>query len=290
MAVAVVFPGQGSQATGMGNDLRALPAWHLVTDAEEILATSLAPLLLGDELKTTQAAQLAVLLHSLVTWETQKDEILAQGVTSFAGHSLGQMTALIASGALSFEVGVQVAAKRAEVTQHAADARPGVMAALLGASDEQAAAAVAGTPTTCWVANINAPGQIVIAGTPEGLEQASEAARGAGIRKVMPLDVAAAFHTPLMDDAAIGFAEYLPTIEFAEPSAPIVSNEDATAYADGNGWRERLVTHLVKPVRWADSMLTIDSLGPSSLREVGPGTTLTAMAKRCLPDSEWIKN
>ena len=272
----------------MGVDLRALPAWRLVTDAEEILATSLAPLLLGDELKTTQAAQLAVLLHSLVTWETTKDEI--GDVACFAGHSLGQMTALIASGSLSFEVGVQVAAKRAEVTQQAADNRPGAMAALLGASDEQAAAAVAGTPTTCWIANINAPGQIVIAGTPEGLEQASEAARAAGIRKVVPLDVAAAFHTPLMDDAAIGFAEYLPTIEFATPSAPIVSNEDGAAYDDGNGWRERLVTHLVKPVRWADSMITIDSLGPASLREVGPGNTLTALAKRCLPDSEWIKN
>jgi [acyl-carrier-protein] S-malonyltransferase len=274
----------------MGADLRALPAWHLVTDAEEILATSLAPLLLGDELKTTQAAQLAVLLHSLVTWETHKDEILAQGVTSFAGHSLGQMTALIASRSLSFEVGVQVAAKRAEVTQHAADARPGVMAALLGATDEQAAASVAGTAGSCWIANVNAPGQIVIAGTPEGLEQATEAARASGIRKVVPLDVAAAFHTPLMDDAAIGFAEYLPTIEFAEPSAPIVSNEDAVAYTDGNGWRTRLVTHLVNPVRWADSMTTIDSLRPSSLREVGPGNTLTALAKRCLPDSEWIKN
>lgn len=274
----------------MGADLRALPAWHLVEDAEEILATSLAPLLLGDELKTTQAAQLAVLLHSLVTWETHKDEILAQGVTSFAGHSLGQMTALIASGSLSFEVGVQVAAKRAEVTQQAADNRPGVMAALLGASDEQAAAAVADTTNTCWVANINAPGQIVIAGTPEGLEQASEAARAAGIKKVVPLDVAAAFHTPLMDDAAIAFAEYLPSIEFAEPSAPIVSNEDGAVYTDGNGWRERLVTHLVKPVRWADSMLTIDSLAPTSLREVGPGNTLTALAKRCLPSSEWIKS
>lgn len=272
----------------MGTDLRALPAWRLVTDAEEVLATSLAPLLLGDELKTTQAAQMAVLLHSLVRFETDKDEI--GDVSCFAGHSLGQMTALIASGSLSFEVGVQVAAKRAAVTQAAADDRPGVMAALLGASDEQAAASVADTPSTCWVANINAPGQVVIAGTPDGLEQASEAARAAGIRKVVPLDVAAAFHTPLMDDAAIAFAEYLPSIAFADPSAPIVSNEDGAAYTDGNGWRERLVTHLVKPVRWADSMITIDSLCPSSLREVGPGNTLTALAKRCLPDSEWIKN
>jgi [acyl-carrier-protein] S-malonyltransferase len=231
---------------------------------------------------------MAVLLHSLVCWETQKDEI--GEVTSFAGHSLGQMTALIAAGSLSFEVGLQVAAKRAAVTQDAADNRPGAMAALLGASDEQAAASVANTPNTCWVANINAPGQIVIAGTPDGLEEASEAARAAGIRKVVPLDVAAAFHTPLMDDAAIGFAEYLPSIEFADPSAPVVSNEDGAAYTDGNGWRTRLVTHLVKPVRWADSMITIDSLRPTSLREVGPGNTLTALAKRCLPDNEWVKS
>lgn len=287
MSVAVVFPGQGAQTTGMGLELRKLAAWHLVEDAEEILATSLAPLLLGDELKTTQAAQMAVLLHSLVCWETKKDEIGSE-ISSFAGHSLGQMTALIASGALSFEVGVQVAAKRAAVTQNAADDRPGVMAALLGATDEQAGAAVAETPDSCWVANINAPGQIVIAGTPEGLVIASDAAKAAGVRKVMALDVAAAFHTPLMDDAAIAFAEYLPSIEFAAPSAPIVSNEDGVAYTDGDGWKTRLVSHLVQPVRWADSMTTIDSLGPSSLREVGPGTTLTGLAKRCLPDTEWV--
>lgn len=288
MGTAVVFPGQGSQATGMGVALRELPAWHLVEAAEEILATSLSPLLLGDELKTTQAAQMAVLLHSLVCWESAKSEIT--DVTSFAGHSLGQMTALIASGSLSFEVGVQVAAKRAAVTQDAADHKPGVMAALMGASPEQADAAVAGTPDSCWVANINAPGQIVIAGTPEGLAEATEAAKGAGIRKVIPLDVAAAFHTPLMDDAAIAFAEYLQGIEFGAPSAPIVSNEDAVAYTDGDGWKSRLVSHLVQPVRWAAGMLTIDSLKPSSLREVGPGTTLTGLAKRCLPDHEWVTN
>lgn len=286
MGVAIVFPGQGSQATGMGLELVDLPAWHLVTDAEEILATSLAPLLLGDELKTTQAAQTAVLLHSLVMWETVKDDV--GEVTSFAGHSLGQMTALIASGSLSFEQGLHVAAKRAAVTQQAADDKPGVMAALMGATDEQAAAAVAGTPDTCWVANINAPGQIVIAGTPDGLALATEAAKDAGIRKVIPLDVAAAFHTPLMNDAADAFAEYLTSIEFAAPSAPIVSNEDAVAYTDGDGWKTRLVSHLVKPVRWADCMQTIDSLGPASLREVGPGSTLTGLAKRCLPTSEWV--
>jgi [acyl-carrier-protein] S-malonyltransferase len=272
----------------MGVELRDLPAWHLVDDAEAILATSLAPLLLGDELKTTQAAQMAVLLHSLVRWETVKDEIA--DVVCFAGHSLGQITALIASGALNFEQGIQLAATRAAVTQDAADHRPGVMAALLGATDEQAAAAVASTPDSCWVANINAPGQIVIAGTPQGLAVASEAAKAAGVRKVMALDVAAAFHTPLMDDAAIAFAEYLQSVEFAAPSAPIVSNEDATAYTDADGWKSRLVSHLVEPVRWADSMITIDSLGPSSLREVGPGTTLTGLAKRCLPDHEWVTN
>ena len=272
----------------MGLELRDLPAWHLVEDAEAILATTLAPLLLGDELKTTQAAQMAVLLHSLVCWETVKDEI--GEITSFAGHSLGQMTALIASGSLSFEVGVQVAAHRAAVTQESADHKPGVMAALLGASDEQVAAAIADTPHSCWVANLNAPGQTVIAGTPDGLAKATEAAKAAGVRKVVPLDVAAAFHTPLMTEAADAFAQYLPTITFGAPSAPIVSNEDGIAYTDGDGWQTRLVSHLIKPVNWTAGMTTIDSLGPSSLREVGPGTTLTALAKRCLPDSEWVKS
>ena len=272
----------------MGLELRDLPAWHLVTDAEEILATSLAPLLLGDELKTTQAAQMAVLLHSLVCWETVKDDI--GDVASFAGHSLGQVTALVASGSLSFEVGVQVAAHRAAVTQEAADHKPGVMAALLGATDEQVAASVADTADSCWVANLNAPGQTVIAGTPAGLAAATDAAKAAGVRKVVPLDVAAAFHTPLMQEAADAFAEYLPSIEFATPSAPVISNEDAAGYTDGAGWQTRLVSHLVKPVRWADCMRTIDSLAPTSLKEVGPGTTLTALAKRCLPDSEWISS
>jgi [acyl-carrier-protein] S-malonyltransferase len=270
----------------MGAELRQLPAWRLIDDAEEILATSLAPLLLGDELKTTQAAQMAVLLHSLVSWETVKHDVT--DVSCFAGHSLGQITALIVSGALSFEAGIELAAKRAAVTQDAADNTPGVMAALLGATDEQAAAAVANTPDACWIANINAPGQTVIAGTPEGLAAATEAAKTAGVRKVVTLDVAAAFHTPLMDDAAAAFADYLAGVTFAAPSAPIVSNEDALAYADGDGWQTRLVTHLIKPVRWADSMITIASLGPSSLREVGPGTTLTALSKRCLPDYEWV--
>ena len=136
----------------------------------------------------------------------------------------------------------------------------------------------------------NAETQFLIAGTPDGLAQATEAAKEAGIRKVIPLDVAAAFHTPLMDDAAIGFAEYLQSIDFAAPSAPVVSNEDGVAYSDGDGWKARLVTHLVQPVRWTKVMHTIDTLGPSSLREVGPGTTLTALAKRCLPESEWVKN
>ena len=288
MSVAVVFPGQGAQATGMGLELRNLPAWHLVEDAEAVLATSLSPLLLGDELKTTQAAQMAVLLHSLVRWETVKDEL--GDICSFAGHSLGQVTALIASGALSFEDGLQLAAKRAAVTQDAADHKPGVMAALLGASDEQAAAAVAGTPDSCWIANINAPGQTVIAGTPAGLAAATEAAKAAGVRKVVTLDVAAAFHTPLMQEAADAFVDYLAGVTFNAPAAPVVSNEDAVAYTDGEGWQQRLVSHLVRPVRWADSMITMDSLGPSSLREVGPGTTLTGLAKRCLPDHEWVKN
>jgi len=266
----------------MGAEFFDAPAWRIVTGAEDIVGRPLAPLLLDDALQTTEAAQLAVLLHSLMSWETAPHDVDA--VAAFAGHSLGQMTALIASGVLSFEDGIRIAARRAALTQDAAVQRPGVMAALLGASDEQAQAAVADTSDSCWIANINAPGQIVIAGTPDGLEAASGAAKAAGVRRVVKLDVAAAFHTPLMSDAASALATELTDVTFNAPSAPVVSNHDGVAYDDGPGWRDRIVEHLVLPVRWADVMTTIGSLGVDAVREVGPGTTLTALAKRCLPD------
>jgi [acyl-carrier-protein] S-malonyltransferase len=201
---------------------------------------------------------------------------------AFAGHSLGQVTALIASGVLAFEEGIRLVGFRAEVTQDAARRRPGAMAALLGADETQIEAALLATPDRCWLANDNAPGQVVLAGTPEGLAAATEAAKLAGVRKVMPLPVDGAFHTPLMSSARDALAEHLQTVTFDAGRAPVVSNGDATPYDGGNEWRDRLADHVVQPVRWRQSLEQLARMGAETFAEVGHGTTLTGMVKRTI--------
>jgi [acyl-carrier-protein] S-malonyltransferase len=278
MATGVMFPGQGSQKQGMGEAWRDHAAWSVVERAEAVLDRPLAPLLLTSPLDQTADAQMALVLASLMAWEAYDGET----PVAFAGHSLGQVTALMVAGVLEFEDGIRLVARRAEVTQDAARRRVGVMAALLGADDTQVAAALAVAPGGCWLANDNAPGQIVLAGTPEGLAAATEAARLAGVRKIMPLPVDGAFHTPLMEPAREAFTQALADVRFSLATAPVVSNGDARPYADGEGWRQRLADHLVEPVRWRQSLGTLVDLGAGDLVEVGPGSTLTALAKRTL--------
>ena len=282
--MAVMFPGQGSQEVGMGTAWRDHPAWSVVTRAEGALDEPLAPLLLDEQagLTRTRDVQLAVLLTSLVVWEAAREALPAP--VAFAGHSFGQVTALIAAGALSLEDGVRLAARRAELTQAAADRHEGRMAALMGVDGDQVSEVCAAAPGECWLANDNAPGQIVIAGTVSGMERAAKAATEAGVRRVIPLNVGGAFHTPLMQEAADGMAGVLADVSFAAPSAPVVSNADAVPYTDGEGWRLRLAEHLVSPVRWRPSMTTLVSeLSANSLIEVGHGSTLSGLAKRCVP-------
>ena len=261
------------------------PAWSVVDRAEAALGEPLAHLITdapADVLARTRNAQLAVLLTSLVAWEALQP--LAEAPVAFAGHSLGQVTALIAAGSLPFDAGVRFAARRAELTQAAADAHPGRMAALLGATLEQAEGACAAAPDACWVANDNAPGQVVIAGTAEGLEAASARAKELGVKRVTPLNVGGAFHTPLMHDASVGLTAELSTVTFAAPSAPVVSNDDAVAYDDGDGWRVRLAEHVSVPVRWRSTMDTLVAAGAGTFLEVGHGSMLAALAKRGAPD------
>src|SRR2546423_4657335 len=183
MAVGVVFPGQGSQVAGFGQQWQGDPAFSMIERAEAALGLSLAPLVVDPDvsLDRTRDQQLAVLLSALVAWEGCR-RVLEEEPVAFAGHSLGQITALLAAGTLSLDDGLPLAVRRAELTQAVADARPGRMAALLGATDEQAKAACAAAPDGCWIANDNAPGQIVIAGTPDGVEAGIEAAKAAGVR------------------------------------------------------------------------------------------------------------
>jgi [acyl-carrier-protein] S-malonyltransferase len=285
VGIAVIFPGQGTQTTGMGAPWRAHPAWTVVDRAEAALGEPLSSLILdapAEQLARTRDAQLAVLLTSLVAWEAVREHIEAP--IAFAGHSLGQVTALIASGALPLEEGVQFAARRAELTQSAADVHPGRMAALLGASLEQAEEACRAAPDGCWIANDNAPGQVVIAGTPDGVEEGSARAKQLGVKRATPLNVGGAFHTPLMREAANGLAAELPGVPLSPPAAPVVSNGDAQPYEDADGWRSRLAVHVTDPVRWRTSMETIAGMGVTRCLEVGNGSMLATLAKRIVPD------
>src|SRR5581483_476747 len=183
----------------MGAPWRDHAAWRVIDEAEAAFGEPLGHLVLdapAEVLARTREAQLAVLLTSLVAWEAVRDSVGEP--VAFAGHSLGQVTALIAAGALPLAEVVRFAARRAELTQAAADAHPGRMAALLGATLEQAEEACLAAPDACWIANDNAPGQVVIAGTPEGVEICSARAKEIGVKRATPLNVGGAFHTPLM--------------------------------------------------------------------------------------------
>jgi [acyl-carrier-protein] S-malonyltransferase len=287
--VAMVFPGQGTQAPGMGASWQDHPAWKLLEQAEGALGEPLRHLVLdapAEQLARTRDAQLAVLCTSLVAWEALRP--LVDDVVAFAGHSLGQVSALVASGALDLEDGVRFAARRAELTQRAADDHPGRMAALLGATVEQAAEACDAAPEAAWIANDNAPGQVVIAGTAEGLELATARAKELGVKRATALNVGGAFHTPLMASAAAGISEALRDVHFGTPMAAIVANQDGGAYFaddtwDGDSWRERSAAHVTVPVLWRPSMETLAALGADAFVEVGYGSMIAGLAKRTVP-------
>jgi [acyl-carrier-protein] S-malonyltransferase len=281
---AVIFPGQGAAAPQAGEAWRSHEAWSLVEDAEALLDRPLARLLLeadAAELATTRPSQLAVLLTSLLGWQAFSMQ-LDGGPLAFAGHSLGQITALLASGAVGREDGLRLAARRADVTQDSADRNPGRMAALMGANIHTADRVCADIDV--WIANDNAPGQVVIAGTADGIDEATDRAKTLGVRKVIALAVGHAFHTPLLADAATALRPLLDTLTFAEGTAPVVANTDALAHGDPGCWPEQLTRHLVEPVRWRECQRTLGAMGIDTLVEIGPGRVLAGLARRTLPE------
>ncbi|HUR18260.1 MAG TPA: ACP S-malonyltransferase [Acidimicrobiales bacterium] len=280
-----MFPGQGAQRPGLGERWRDHPAWSVVDRAEVALARPVSHLLLDPAaaLDRTDNAQLTVLLSSLMAWEAAAPMLDAP--IGFAGHSLGQITALMASGVLGFEDGIRLADARARYTQEAAERRPGAMAALLGASPEQARQSCDAAGGACWIANENAPGQVVVAGTPAGVEAALERAAAIGVRRTSRLPVAGAFHTPLMEEARQAFTCVLESVRLSDPAALVVSNGDGVAGMDSEGWRTRLADHLVQPVRWSQSVRTLVALGATELVEIGPGNTLAGLARRIVPET-----
>ena len=281
-AVAIAFPGQGAQAPQLGEAWVDTPHWAIVERAEKAAGTELAPLLLTatpEELKRTRAAQLSVFLTSLLALDALRSEHPDVEVAAYCGHSLGQVTALVAAEAIDFDDGVRFAVARADATQACADAGDHAMAALLGATFEQAESLCA-TVGDCWVANDNGGGQVVIAGTGAGVERATAASKGAGIKRVIPLNVGGAFHTPLMADAAETLRPLLGQLPWRSTTTPVVCNTDGSLVTDGEEWPTRLATHLVQPVRWQQVATTLADNGVNQLVEVGPGSTLAGLVKR----------
>ena len=287
--IAFTFPGQGSQRPGMGEPWAEHESWELVVEASEHAEADLEHLLLradADELVSTRNAQLATFVLSLVTL----DAIERTGVepARAAGHSLGEYTALVASGALAFDDGVRLVNERGSAMLAAADERTGSMAAVLGLDDDKVHAACEQTDGDVWVANYNAPGQVVIAGDPDAIDAAGTAAKELGAKRVMSFPVGGAFHTPFMAPARDRLAKALTSIEWREPEIPTHANVDAKAHTDPAEWSELLAAQLTSPVRWRQILHLLDEAGVTTFVEVGPGSVLTGMAKRTVKGSRTL--
>jgi len=279
------FPGQGSQRAGMGEPWVDHPSWEVVEEASAAADRDLAHLLLDapiEELTRTENAQLATTVLSLVVL----DAVERIGLTpaACAGHSLGEYTALVASGSLGFDHGIQLVVARGEAMARAGDEAPGTMAALLGIADDDAEAACMRAEGDVWIANYNAPGQVVIAGTAEAVARAGELAKGLGAKRVMPIPVSGAFHTPLMQGARADLRKALAEVTFLTPEVPVVANVDAHVHDDPADWPGLLSAQLCSPVRWRQTLETFAGLGLTSLVELGPGGVLSGLAKRSLPE------
>jgi [acyl-carrier-protein] S-malonyltransferase len=284
VVLVFTFPGQGSQRPEMGRAWVDHPSWEVVDEASAAVGRDVGDLLLGapmEELTQTANAQMATFVQSLVVLDAVERLGLAPGAC--AGHSLGEYTALVAAGALSFEDGIGLVAARGEAMARATEEQPGTMAALMGIADDDAEAACARAEGEAWVANYNATGQVIIAGTAEAVATASNLARQMGARKVLPIPVAGAFHTPLMGGARAPLRKALGTARFVRPEVPVVANVDARVHEDPEEWPGLLSAQLCGPVRWRQTLETLTGLGATTLVELGPGGVLTGLAKRGAP-------
>ena len=283
--LAFTFPGQGSQRSGMGRAWVDHPSWEVTSEASEIAGRDLGGLLLDapmEELTATANAQLSTFVLSLVILDAV--ERLGLTPAGCAGHSLGEYSALVASGALSFADGTRLVLERGSAMQQAADERPGTMAALLGISDDDAEAACQRAEDEVWVANYNAPGQVVIAGTVGGVATATDRAKELGARKVLPIPVSGAFHTPLMLAARPRLRAALESAVFHSPEVPVIANVDARVHTDPGGWPGLLSAQLCSPVRWRQTLETLAGRGATAIVELGPGAVLTGLIRRTVPD------
>ena len=287
--LAFTFPGQGSQRPGMGRPWAGHDSWELVADASEVAGRDVGRLLLdadAEELKDTRNAQLTTFVSSLMVLDAV--ERLGIEPSFCAGHSLGEYTALTATGALSFEDGIRLVVERADAMHEAGSANPGTMAAVLGLDDDQVEVACRLADMDVWVANFNAPGQVVIAGSPDGVEKAGTHAKELGAKRVMALQVSGAFHTPFMTAARDRLRAAIASASPRDTEVPVVSNVDALAHDKGEEWSSLLSAQLSSPVRWKHCLLSLADAGVTGFVELGPGGVLTGMAKRTLENARTI--
>ena len=279
---AFVFPGQGAQFVGMGKDLyeNSTIAKELFEKANEILGFRITDLMFNgtdEDLRQTKVTQPAIFLHSVILAKVLGDKFKPEMV---AGHSLGEFSALVANGALSFEDGLTLVSKRAMAMQKACETKPSTMAAILGLDDAVVEDICTSISEVVVPANYNSPGQLVISGSMKGIEIACEKLKEAGAKRALPLKVGGAFHSPLMEPARIELAQAIEATPFATPICPIYQNVDAKPYTNPEDIKQNLIAQLTSPVRWTQIMLNMINDGATSFTELGPGNVLQGLIKK----------
>lgn len=283
---AFVFPGQGAQFVGMGKDLyeQSAEAKEMFEKANDILGFRITDLMFEgteEDLKQTKVTQPAVFLHSVILSKVIGDEFKPEMV---AGHSLGELSALTAAGALSFEDGLKLVSARARAMQKACEIKPSTMAAIIALPDEKVEEICDGVDGVVVAANYNCPGQIVISGEIEAVNAACEAAKAAGAKRALPLKVGGAFHSPLMEPARQELAEAIAATEFHIPVCPVYQNVDAAPHTDPAEIKANLIAQLTAPVRWTQTVANMVADGATEFVELGPGKVLQGLVSKVSRD------
>lgn len=284
---AYVFPGQGAQFPGMAKDLydSSEKAKQLLESANDILGFRITDIMFegtADELKQTKVTQPAIFLHSVVLALISEDF----KPDMVAGHSLGEFSALVANGVLSFEDGLKLVSQRALAMQKACEINPSTMAAILGLADEQVEEICNSIDEVVVAANYNCPGQLVISGSHKGIELACAAALEAGAKRALPLPVGGAFHSPLMEPAREELEKAIDETEFKAPSCPVYQNVTAKASTDIEEIKENLKIQLTAPVKWTQSVQSMVADGATHFIESGPGKVLQGLVKKIHREAE----